>query len=140
VALPAATALVVLAILLATAFLPGPGAALRRVANVASGRNDPDTPDPLTTAPLDLHSLRRAAAIIGSGAFYVRAPAASPQLSAHDLPGVATLLFLPARPTTELRRADWILSYGVRPLVPHGVVARRIWHLAPSIALLEVRH
>lgn len=135
----AATALVVLAILLAAALLPGPGAALRRVANAGADRSDPDSPDPLTTAPLDLHALRRAALIIGSGTFFVRAPTRDPQLAAHDLPGVAVLLFAPAVPTTSIRRADWILSYGTRPLVPAGVAVRRTWRLAPSIAVVEVR-
>jgi hypothetical protein len=134
-----ATALVVLSLLLAAALLPGPGAPLRRLANAGAGRSDPNRPDPLTTASVDMGALRRAAAIAGSGTIYLRAPPGNPQLAAHDLPGLVTLLFLPAVPTTKLHRADWILSYGVRPLVPGDVVPRRVWHVTPSIALIEVR-
>lgn len=136
-----AAAAVFLAVIAAVTLAPGPlGQPLRRLANAGADRSDPNSPDPITTATVDVAALRRASRLIGAGTFYLNAPPSDPQLSGHDLPGVANLFLSPAVPTHDIGKADWILSYDVGPLVPPGITPSRIWRLSAGIALIEVRH
>jgi hypothetical protein len=127
------------AITAATVAAPAPpGTLVRRLANAGAGRHDPDSPNPLTTAPLDAEALRRAGAIVRGGALFLEFPRVNAQL-AHDLLGATTVLVPDARPAERARDASWILAYGVHPSLPPGTSARRTWRLAPSVTLVEVR-
>ena len=125
-ALAAATALV--------AVTPGLNSPIGRLAAY-----DADSRDPITTVPVDVDALRRAAAILPDDAVYgiVVLDETSGQLT-HDVEGVARLLFLPALPAKDPARGDWILRYGAAQLPAGTRVAERV-QVADGIALYRVR-
>jgi len=97
-----------------------------------------DTPDPITTAPVDTQALRRAAAILPPGSVYtVEAPAQPLQLGA-DVRSVAHLFFLPSLEAADPSQAAWILRYGTPLRLPPGTRMVRTFRLEENVALVEL--
>jgi hypothetical protein len=125
-ALAAATALV--------AVTPGLNAPMARLAAY-----DADSRDPITTVPVDVDALRRAAELLPDDATYglVVLDETSGQLT-HDVEGVARLLFLPALLVDDPADAGWILRYGDAPL-PRGVRPLERIRVGSEVTLVRVR-
>jgi len=117
--------------LAALALLAAPGRFPRPIRQIA--QHSLNTRDPVPTAQLDVGALRRAARILPARATYaVVAPPNDPQL-AHDLQGVAHLLFLPALPVAEPSRAEWLLRY--QAAHPAAVKVVRTYRLGNGVVL-----
>ena len=124
-----AVSLAGLALLAAPARFPRP---IRQLA-----QHSLNTPDPVPTAQLDVGAVRRAARILPArGTYAVVAPPNDPQL-AHDLQGIAQLLFLPSLSVSDPSRAEWLLRSGVAP--PAAVDVVRTYQLGNGIVLERLR-
>jgi hypothetical protein len=97
-----------------------------------------DTPDPVTTATVDTHALRRAAALLPRGSLYtIESPAGPLQLGA-DVRGVARLFFLPSLESADPAHAQWVLRYGVPLRLPPGTRLVRELPVGADVALVEI--
>jgi O-antigen ligase len=98
--------------------------------------------EPAFTVPIELRSLRRAAAIMPGGArYYVHRPA-DDGLLGYNLAAATSLYLSRQVPVRQPRDAEWVVSYQRRNFLPAGlgITPRRLrgWYLSRKVVLLKV--
>jgi hypothetical protein len=139
VSYPRQTIAVVLLLAFATllgAMTPRVGEPIRRLV-----KHDADSGRPVTTEPVNIEAIIRAAELLPDDAsYYLQVPQTTEraQLS-HDAVGIAHLYLLPSLNVEDVRNADWVLNYQERPLVPPGVHREQVIPLGDGIFLVRLR-
>lgn len=128
----AAVAAIVVVLVCIGGLLPHVSSPIDRLINVKSNGAEPSYVNLRDDAPL-----RDAARIIPNN------PTATYFLESNstfglDLYGAAVLYFPPAREVGDIRLAQWIVAYGVKPDIPATVRIVRRDRLGPNLVLVRI--
>jgi hypothetical protein len=113
----------ILLLVLATALVAATPATNGLMSRLAA--YDADSADPITTVPVDIAAIRRAAGLVPDEASYALVVNGDGQLQ-HDVDGVVRLHFMPSLPVTDRAEADWLLVYGGGAPPAGSSVAERV--------------